>query len=79
MQQKIGLANIEVSENDILSAIKMIPNISKERRKRIFEIMNYSHKKHVDLVVLPEVSVPFEWIDFLQNKARITILHLLLA
>ncbi|MES0503140.1 RNA-directed DNA polymerase [Bacteroides fragilis] len=68
--KKIGLANIEVSENDILSAIKMIPNISKERRKRIFEIMNYSHKKHVDLVVLPEVSVPFEWIDFFAEQSK---------
>lgn len=42
----------------------MILNILKERRKRIFEIMNYLYKKYVDLVVLFEVFVFFEWIDF---------------
>jgi hypothetical protein len=63
--KKIALANIKVNETDILKSINGKSNTSRSRRKNIFKLINVAVKEKCDLFVLPEVSVPFDWVSFL--------------
>lgn len=68
--KKIGIVNIKVNNDDIYSAIQGRPNLSKERRKILFEIINTAAKEKCDMLVLPELSIPFEWIDLLAYQSQ---------
>lgn len=69
----IGLANIRVLESNYKSSYKpnAQPNISLDRQDDLFHIINESIRKtHCDLIVLPEVSIPYMWLPFLADHAR---------
>lgn len=68
----IGIVNMNVSDKDIESNLKGYPNRSQERYNKLVEILNYSAKKDVDLLVLPEMSVPLIW---LSSLIRISLRH----
>lgn len=68
--KKIGIVNIKVLDNDILSTIHGKPNLSKERRKILFDIINTAVKEKCEILVLPELSIPFEWLDLLAYQSQ---------
>jgi hypothetical protein len=69
---KIGVANIKVNENDInasyLEPIKS--NISHERLSELFNLLNLALKENCKLLVLPELSIPHQWLPFLIKYSR---------
>jgi len=69
INKKIGLANMKVFEENIISNINNHSNTSKERRQTLFQLINLCEKEKCDLFVLPEVSVPFNWIGFLAYQS----------
>lgn len=71
-QISIGIVNMNVSDKDIESNLKGYPNRSQKRYNKLVEILNYSAKKGVDLLILPEVSVPLIW---LTSLIRISLRH----
>lgn len=68
--KKIGIVNMKVCDDDIFSTIQDKPNLSKERRKILFEIINTAVKEKCELLILPELSIPFEWIDLLAYQSK---------
>lgn len=68
--KKIGIVNMKVCDNDIFSTIQGKPNLSKERRKILFEIINTAVKEKCEVLILPELSIPFEWIDLLAYQSK---------
>lgn len=65
INKRIAVANIKVDANNIKSSYLGNPNTSKERRQELFDLINLVETSKSDLLVLPEVSVPYEWIGLL--------------
>ena len=69
---KVGIVSIKISLTDIESAYVTKPNLSYDRLQGIFDILNKSiDKKHkVDLLVFPEVSIPYSWVHLMARFAK---------
>ena len=71
----VGIANIHVNEKDIEASYhpNKQPNLLLERQSNIFNIINEAIRKpKCDLIVLPEVSIPYAWLPFMVDQARKT-------
>lgn len=68
--KKIALANIKMKSNDIVSSLLNRSNIDKERREQLFKLMNDVEREQADIFVLPEVSIPCEWITLLSHQSK---------
>jgi len=69
---KIGVANIKVTDNDLKASYnpQKKPNLSFERQKDLFNVLNLAKKEKCDLLVLPELSVPYRWLPFMIKYSR---------
>ena len=70
INKKIALANIKVDSADIRRSILGNPNTSRERRQKLFKLINQVEKEQCDLFVLPETSVPYRWINLLAYQSH---------
>lgn len=70
IDKRIALANIKVDPKDIELSFRNKPNISKDRRERLFKLMNEIEKADADIFVLPEVSVPCQWVNLLAHQSK---------
>ncbi|MDX3915376.1 MAG: hypothetical protein QHC79_17665 [Pseudosphingobacterium sp.] len=68
--KKIAIANIKVEASNVKKSILGRPNVSRQRRAEIFKIINQADKLEADMVVLPEVSVPYSWIRLLAERSH---------
>jgi len=68
----VGVANMNVYEQDIRASYLMTkkPNLTFERQAKLYDLLNLAEKENVDLLVLPEVSVPYAWLPFVINHVR---------
>ncbi|WP_455024356.1 reverse transcriptase domain-containing protein [Neisseria elongata] len=71
-QFKLAIANLIVHSKDIMHALRgdEKPNLSFERQKIIYQILNAAVKEKADLLVLPEVSIPVSWLPFMASFSR---------
>jgi len=60
---KIGLLNTNIDLNDFERRIVGKPNLSSKRFDKIKILVNEAIRKNVDLLVMPEMYIPYEWID----------------
>jgi hypothetical protein len=73
---QIAVANTKVSEEDIRASFLGSPNVSEARREGLARLLNeiwlYRAPDHrrIDLVVLPEVSIPQEFLPMVVAWAR---------
>jgi hypothetical protein len=69
---KIGIVSIKTSLKDIENSYTAKPNLSYQRLQGIFDILNSSlESKHkVDLLVFPEVSIPYAWVHLVARFAK---------
>ncbi|MEA2018802.1 MAG: reverse transcriptase domain-containing protein [Campylobacterota bacterium] len=69
---KIGIVSLKTSIKDITASYVTSPNLSYSRLQGIFDILNKSiEEKHkVDLLVFPEVSIPYAWVHLLARFAK---------
>ena len=69
---KVGVANIKITDDDVNKSYyeNEEPNLTFERQKEIFSILNQAKKRKCDLLVLPELSIPYRWLPFLVKYAR---------
>jgi hypothetical protein len=68
VNKKIGLANLKVNDTDIKNRVIGKPNVSLKRRNDLFEVINDAIKKEVDLLILPELSIPVEWLPLMVKE-----------
>jgi len=69
---KIGVANIKIKESDIKSSYLPLKkaNLSFSRQKDLFKILNLAKDENCDLLILPELSVPYRWLPFMVKYSR---------
>lgn len=60
---KVGLLNTNLDFNDFEKRILGKPNLSSKRFDKIKLLINEAIKKNVDLLVMPEMYIPYEWIE----------------
>ena len=60
---KVGLFNTNLDYNDFERRILGKPNLSSKRFDKIKILINDAIKKNVDLLVMPEMHIPYEWIE----------------
>jgi hypothetical protein len=69
----VGVVNMKVDANNIDAAYnpRKRPNTSYDRQKELFNLINQGLKKPTcDLLVFPEVSIPFSWLPFMVSQSR---------
>lgn len=70
---KIAIVSIKVESDDIEKSYTTKPNLLYKRLQNIFDILNESLKKKEhkpDLIVFPEVSIPYAWIHLMARFAK---------
>ena len=68
---KIAIANIEIRDKDLEEIIKgQKSKVSFNKLKLFKKILNEAAKNDVDFIVLPEASVPMEWISYIAEFSR---------
>ncbi len=60
---KIGLVNTKLDKNNCIKRLKNNPNLSYKRFDDIKELINEAVNKNVDLLLMPEMFIPYEWIN----------------
>ena len=72
LKTKIALANIRVEESDIEKAIRKDkkPNISFERQKNLYEVLDCAVREEADMLIMPELSIPVSWLPFMAAHSR---------
>ena len=73
----ISIANIRVKESNIEASIKGKPNLGNERYLSFAKMLKESRKAEANIFVLPEFSVPYEFVSSLakySEKNQMTII-----
>lgn len=68
----IAVANMPVLEQNIVASCdkNLSPDISYNRQLALYKLLNRAKKEDCDILILPEVSVPYYWLPFLVAHAR---------
>jgi hypothetical protein len=69
----IGIANLKVKKEDIERSYnsRKSPNTSFERQAVLYDLINAGVRgTKCDLLVFPEVSIPYSWVPFMVAQAR---------
>lgn len=68
----IAVSNLHVPVGDIFGSATGTPNLSEDRHERITRLLNYAleSRHHIDLIILPEVSVPHSYLGMMQRYCR---------
>jgi hypothetical protein len=70
VNKKIAIANMKVNTKNVDLSIRKKPNVTKARRKEVFQLLNMADKHEADLIVFPEVSIPYAWIRLLAERSH---------
>jgi hypothetical protein len=70
VNKNIAIANIKVDRENMSKSILGMPNTSRERRQKLFTLINQVEKENCDLFILPETSVPYRWINLLAYQSQ---------
>ena len=61
---------MRIQNTDLQAAIKHKSNITQAKRKKHIKLLNQAEEEKVDLLILPETSVPLEWLYAYSDEAR---------
>ena len=67
---KVGLLNTNIDYNDFENRILGKPNLTSKRFDKIKLLINEAIRKNVNLLVMPEMYIPYEWIDNIVKIAK---------
>lgn len=68
--KRIAIANMKVSEKQVEQSMLKKPILSAKRRDALFDIINQAAKEECHVLVLPELSVPHQWLDLLVSQSK---------
>lgn len=60
---RIAIANVRLDHKNFENAVKGIPNRSYTRYEDLSKIVNAAIDENVDMLIMPEAYVPFEWLS----------------
>ena len=64
---RVAVGNVELKKQNVLSALDNKPVRGYERYSELRKVINEAIENHVDMLVLPEAYVPFEWLPSLSR------------
>jgi len=67
---RIGVGSIKIDGKNIEKSYLRRPNLSRNRLINLFRLLNYIERENCDLIVLPEVSIPFAWLGILTKFSQ---------
>lgn len=67
---KIGIVNMRINEDDIVDSFNKVPNLSDTRLEKINKLLNSAVKNGAEMIVFPEVSIPYQWLGAISNFAN---------
>jgi hypothetical protein len=67
---KIGVANIIVDKKIFEKSYIRKPTIDLKRKTELVKLLNQAIEEKVDLIVLPECSIPYSWLHWIVNYAH---------
>lgn len=67
---KIAIANTIVKPSNIEASMLYDPNLTSERSEDIIHILNQAEKNKADFLVMPEVSIPYQWLPVIAEESR---------
>lgn len=62
---KLGIANTRIDQDNFKRLVHNTPNRRYDRYKKIAQMVNQAIDEEVDMLIMPESCVPFEWLSFL--------------
>lgn len=68
--KRIGIVNMKVPQLNIDNSMWDKPILTTERRNELFQILNMAIKERCEMLVLPELSVPFQWLETLVSQCK---------
>ena len=69
VDKKIAIANKQVFEHEYMQIVKYKQGVvNASRRKTLCSIINDANKEHSDILIMPELTVPFSWLGFLAEQ-----------
>jgi len=68
--KRIALANIKIDNSNVEKSYLGKPNLSKNRRKTIFRLLNEADELKSDMIIFPEVSIPYSWLRLLVERSH---------
>lgn len=67
---KVGISNVNTDYKDIETAILHGSSLDVKKRTRHIDILNQAEKIQTDILLLPDVFVPFDWLCAYADEAR---------
>lgn len=67
---KIGVANVVVDQKIFEKSYIRKPEIDPKRKLELIKILNQAIEENIDLIVLPECSIPYSWLNWIVNYAH---------
>lgn len=67
---RVAIANMKTDTNLIKKIAIGKPNLTLKRRAELFSIINSAIKNKADMLILPELSVPYQWISLLTQQCK---------
>lgn len=67
---KIGIANLKVIESNSINSMLNNSNLSFDRLNELNIILNQAIKTNCDLLVFPEICLPYQWVTILTDFSR---------
>jgi hypothetical protein len=70
LKLKLGLSNMKLNEKELKAAISKKSIATKDKRTKHIKLLNLAEEENIDLLLLPETAVPFEWLYAYSDEAR---------
>lgn len=67
---RTAVANLRVHESDMEDSYLKKPNVSHDRQKKLFKLLNLATEEKAQLFVLPETSVPYSYLKLIAKFVR---------
>lgn len=67
---KVSIINIKVDAENSKANYLRHPNLSYDRITEINHVLNLSVKEGADIIVFPEISIPFQWLNYISEFSK---------
>lgn len=65
----VAIANLKVDTDMVRKMMYGRPNLTTERKKELFAVINEAVKHNSDLLVMPELATPYQWLSMLSRES----------
>ena len=68
--KRVAIANLKVDTDIIRKMVYGRQCLTTERKKELFAVINEAVKHNSDLLVMPELATPFQWLSLLTRESK---------